>query len=119
MEVFGLLSSVFDIDVILNHPSFQRTRTIKCIGSNDVAEMVGLHFLKQVTDAAALQLEDAFGFTPLQQGESCLIIQRKFQWVDRLSPRLLDHVHGKTKDGQVAKPQKVHFQQSGVFNVTH
>ena len=110
---------MFDIDVILNHPAFQWTGAVKCIGGDDVVEMVGFHFLKQVTDAAALQLEDAFGFTALEQGESCSIIQRKLQRIDRLASRLLDHVHGKAKNGEIAKPQKVHFQQSGVFNITH
>ena len=87
--ILGFLPPVFDLDVVLDHAAFKRTGTIESVGRDDVAEMIRLHFLKQVANTATLQLKYALRFAALQQREGIKIIQRKLQRVDVFSGGLL------------------------------
>ena len=74
MLVLGLLAAVLDLDVVVDHAAFERAGTIEGVGGDDVAEMVGLHPLQQVADAAAFQLEHALGLAAAEQGERLLVV---------------------------------------------
>ena len=50
-------------------PAFQRAGSVQRVGGDDVAKMIGLHFLQQITNAATLQAEKPLGFAALQQFE--------------------------------------------------
>ena len=93
--VFGLLPSVFDLHVITDHAAFQWSWTIQRGRRNDVVEMIGLHLLQQVANAATFQLKDALGFAPTQEREGWLVVQRKLQRIDGLTRRLLDQVESR------------------------
>ena len=88
----GLLAAVLDSDVVLDHAAFQRAGAIEGVGGDDVAEVVGLHLLQQVANAAAFELEDALGFAALQQGEGLLVVERELVRIDALAGRLLDQI---------------------------
>ena len=117
--VLGLLTSVFDVDIVIDHATFQRSRPIQCRGGDDVGEMVRLHSQQQVANAARFQLENALGFATLQQRKGGLVVERELQRIDRFSGRLLDQLDRPAQDGQVPQSQEVHLQQARSFDVAH
>ncbi len=92
--VFGWPATMFHIDVLLDHSAFEWSGTVQRVGRNDVAKVIGLHFLKQVTNPAAFQLEHAFGFATLQQSEMWPGRPAETKRIDRFAGRLLDQVDG-------------------------
>ena len=119
MLVLGFFAAVLDLDVVVDHAAFQRPGTIQGVGGDDVAEVVGLHPLQEVADAAALQLEDALGLAAAEQGEGLRVVQREAVGIDAAAGGLLDQVDDLGEDGQVAQAEEVHFQQPGPLHVGH
>ena len=60
---------MLDLHVVVDHAAFERAGAIEGVGGDDVAEVVGLHLLQQVADAAAFELEDALRLAAAEQGE--------------------------------------------------
>ena len=117
--VLGLLAAVLHLDVVVDHAAFQRAGAIQGVGGDDVAEVVGLHPLQEVADAAAFQLEHALRLAAAEQGERLLVVARKLVGVDLLAGRLLDQIDHFREDGEVPQAEKIHFQQAGPFDVAH
>ena len=117
--VLGLLATMFDVDIVVDHAAFERAGAIQRRGGDDVVKVVGLHPLQQVANAARFQLEDALGFAALQQGVVGFVVEREFQRIDCFARRLFDQLHGAAEDGQVAQTQKIHLQQTRRFDVVH
>ena len=92
--VLGRLAAMFHIDVLLNHATFQRARSVECSGRNDVTEMVRLHFLQQVSNPATFQLEHTLGLAALQQGKRGFIVQRELVNIDLFATGLFDDIDG-------------------------
>ena len=79
----------------------------------------GFIFCKQVANAAAFELENAFGFAAGEEGEGVGVVEREFIGIDTLAGGLLDQIDGFGEDGEVAEAEKIHFQQAGALDVFH
>ena len=99
-------------DVVVDHAAFQRAGAIEGVGGDDVAEVVGLHPLQQVADAAAFELEDALGLAAAEQGEGLRVVQRESVGIDLLAGGLLDELDDLGEDRQVPQAEEVHLQQA-------
>ncbi len=119
MLVLGRLAAVLDLDVVVDHAAFERPGAIEGVGGDDVAEVVGLHPLQEVADAAAFQLEHALGLAAAQQIVRRLIVEREGVGIDLLAGGLLDQPHDLGEDRQVAQAEEVHLQQPGLLDVGH
>ncbi len=115
MRVVGRLAAVLHLDVVVDHAAFERAGPIERVGGDDVAEMVGLHPLQQVANAAAFELEDAFGFAAAEQGERLRVVERKLVRIDPLAARLLDQLDRLGQDREVAQAEEIHLQQAGAL----
>ena len=109
-------SFVFDVDVRHHHPPFQRAGPIKCGRRDNVCEFVRLHLGQQIPHPAGLELEDPFRLASLKQCKGWLVIQRQLDGIDIDTAMLLDVLDRLVEDREVAKTQKVHLQQSGLFD---
>ena len=107
------------LDVVVDHAAFERAGPIEGGGGDDVAEVVGLHPLQQVANAAAFELEDALRLAAAQQGERLLVVERELVRIDPLAGGLLDQVDRLGENRQVAQAEEVHLQQAGRFDVAH
>ena len=110
--VLGLLPAVLHLDVVVDHAAFQRAGAIQGIGGDDVQELVGLHPLQQVADAAAFQLEHPLRLAAAKQGERLLVVAGELVRVDPLAGRLLDQIDHLREDREVAQAEEVHLQQA-------
>ena len=63
MCIIRFLAAVLNFYVFINHSTFERPGTIQGSCSDDVAEVVRLHTLKQIADTTTFQLEDTFCFS--------------------------------------------------------
>ena len=111
------LATMLHIDVFHHHPAFQRTRSIECRRGNNVGEAVGTHLRQQVPHPAGLQLKDPLRLSSLQQSKRAgirEIILDDFQIKVRVAT--LNVLDGLIKDRQISQTQKVHFQQTDLFN---
>ena len=119
VQVLRLAPLMLDVDVLLNHPAFQRTGTIQRGSRDDVAEVIRLHLGKQISNTAGLQLENAFGLTALKQLESRLVFQREVKNINSLARRLFDQVDRVTQNGQRLQTKEIHLQQPGRLDIVH
>ena len=93
VQVFRLFFLVLDRNVLVDHPTLERTGTVQSIGRDDVAKVVGLHALKQVANPATFQLEYPFGFPSLEQIKRRNVVEWEVEWIDSLTGGLLDDIH--------------------------
>ena len=109
---------MLDFDVVVDHAPFQRAGAIQGVRGDDVAEMVRLHTLQQVANAAAFQLGKRPWFrrgraTRTFPGRRAGIeMDRSFcRWFARsgLSPS--------RGSSNLPQAEEVHLEQAGAFHV--
>ncbi len=119
VDVGRFLFLQFDGDIFVDHPTFERSRSVEGVGCDDVVESVWLHPLEKIPNPTRLQLKHSLRFTALQELESLSIVEREIEWIDPNPARLLDDVDRLGKDRQVSEPEEVHLQEPGRFDVSH
>ena len=113
------LAAVLHGDVFIDHAPFERPRPVEGVDGNDVEEVVGLHPLEQVADAAAFELEDALCLTAAERGEGGRVVERKGERVGPHAGGLGDDFEGLGDDGEVAEAEEVHLHQAGPLDISH
>ena len=103
VQVGGGFLFQFDGDVFIDHTPFERAGTIQCVGSDNVAEVVGFHPLEQVSNTATFELKDPFGFASSKQFKGLFILQWELHWIDPQPASLFNHLDSFREDRQVAK----------------
>ena len=81
--VARLLPASLDVDVLVDHPAVERARPVEGEDGDQVGEAVGLHLDQEVADARAVELEQALGLAPLEEGVGRLVVERELVQVER------------------------------------
>ena len=114
-------ASMLAVDVIADHPRFQRTRTKQGDQGHDFVKAVRYKPANQVFHAAGFQLENSGGLAGLQQAESGLIGHRQLLNVDGrfavLSALLVDDIERPVNDGECSQAEEVEFDQADGFDI--
>ena len=119
MRILRRLAAVLHRHVVVDHAAFERTRTVEGVDGHDVEEAVGLHPLQQVADAAALQLEDAFGLAAAEQVESGLVVQGERVGIGLGAGGVFDDLDRLREHRQIPQAEEVHLHQPSAFDVVH
>ena len=88
---------------------------IERYGGDDVLEAGGLHIGEERAHAAAFHLEDAVGIAFGDHVEHALVVHGNVLGGHVRPAALFDHGQSIADDGERAQPQKVHLEQSQVF----
>ena len=93
----------------------QRTRSVQRVHGNEVRKLSGLEVLEVALHAHGLVLENAHGFSALEEFVGGGVVQGEGLRVQLNPAAPFDIAHGVLDDGQGLEPQEVHFEQPGIL----
>ncbi len=120
MRVLGF-GPVLDVDVIVHHARFQRSRTEQRHQRDNVVEAVGFELFDQLLHAPRFELEYGGSLGVGQQLVRIRIIPGDGRYIDQRLAQLLvlgvNVLQGPIDNGQRAQSQKVELDQADRFDV--
>ena len=116
MQVGNLLLTVTTLDEVIDHAAAQGARAIQGHERNHVFKMLRRQFLDQVGNPRRFHLKDAGRIAFGQKLTRFRIVERNSIDVEIDAVVLIDHLDRITDDSQGSKAEKVHLEQSQVFD---
>ena len=93
--------------------------TIKRNTCNDILEIMGFQFLHEALHSRTFKLKNTVGFSCSDHIKNSLVIVINLMHVHMMPTVCIDQLHCILNNSQCTQPQKVHFQQSQLFQRGH
>src|SRR5207244_5745633 len=108
---------VFAVHVRIDHAAAERSRSIKGVAGDQIADVIRPHPLEQLADAIRFKLEHALGITLLEQGISLGIIERESLEVDLQAACFLDQLYGVFMQGDGMQTEAVSIELAALIYI--